>query len=518
MPTLISTSATPCAPSTIRGRRWRATTRHWRCSRITRRAQENRGSALLDLQRYSEAAQAFAGLLACEPERDYLRGRVLHARLQSCEWDGFEESSQDIAARIRAGQRMEIPFMGLAHLHDANLQLLCAAAYVADKHPPVPGERGWGGGEKIRLAYLSGDLREHAVTFLMAGIFERHDRERFEVFAISFRPPEDSATGRRIAAAFDRFVDVSGMTDGAVAALLRELGIDVAIDLMGHTAGSRTGILAHRPAPVQVQYLGYPGSMGAPYVDYIIADDFLVPPGAEAFYSEKIARLACGFQANDDRRAADPTPTRAEALLPETGVVFCCFNNIYKLNPPIFDVWMRLLSAAPGSVLWLAVDDPATRARLGQEAAKRDVPPERLVFAPRVFYAAHLARLKLADLFLDTLPFNAGATASDALWAGVPVITCAGEAFASRMAGSLLHACGMPELVTGGLAEYEALALRLALDDGERAAVRARLRDRVAASSLFDTDAICRHLEAAYAMMLERHRHGEAPDHLAVKI
>jgi predicted O-linked N-acetylglucosamine transferase (SPINDLY family) len=439
-------------------------------------ALDNRGIALLDLGRFAEAARAFESLLAAVPDRDYAPGRLLHAKLSICDWSRHDAMSREIARRIASGARVDIPFMLLAHEESAALQRACAASYVADKHPPRPGPAQGRRHDRIRLAYLSADFRAHPMAFLMAGVFEGHDRERFETIAVSFEPPEESAMGRRVQGAFDQFMDVSARTDREVVALLRDLGIDIAIDLMGHTANSRTDILAHRVAPVQVNYLGYPGTMGADYIDAIIADDFVVPEGAERFYTERIIRLPRCFQANDDRRAADESPSREAVGLPGHGVVFCAFNN-------------------PGSVLWMFADDPAARANLAAEAAARGVLPGRIAFAPRVPYPAHLARLTLADVFLDTYPFNGGTTVSDALWSGVPVVTRGGEAFASRMAGSLLTAVGLPDLIAWDFPGYEAIARRLAEDPAALASAKARLR--LGRGGLFDTAAFCGDYEAA---------------------
>ncbi len=495
-------------------------------------ALDGRGLALLDLGRAPEAAEAFAALLAADPDYPYARGRLLHARQSCADWSGHEALSRDIRERVARGERADVPFLFLAHGADADLQLRCAAAYVADKHPApapeaVPISRapafepapifGRAPSGRIRVAYLSGDFRTHPVSFLMAGVFEHHDRARFETVGVSFRPPEDSETGRRVARAFDRFVDVSAHTDAAVAALMREAGIDIAVDLMGHTANSRTGILARRAAPVQVNYLGYPGTMGAGYIDAIIADDFVVPPGSERFYAERVVRLPHCFQANDAERRAGPTPSRAACGLPDAGLVVCAFNNTPKINPASFAAAMRLLAAVPGSVLWLLAESPDARAHLAAAAGAHGIAAGRLVFAPRVAYPAHLARLRLADLFLDSFPFNGGTTVSDALWAGVPVVTCAGEAFASRMAGSLLRAAGLPDLVAADLAAAEVLARRLGGDAAAREAIRDRLARARTASPLFDTALFCRHLEAAFATLHAAAGRGEAISHFAVE-
>ena len=352
----------------------------------------------------------------------------------------------------------------------------------------------------------------------MAGLFEKHDRERFETIAMSFLPEDPSATGQRVKAAFSRFVDVSRASDREVAGLMRELEVDIAVDLMGFTADNRTAIFAHRAAPIQVNYLGFPATMGADYIDYIIADRFVIPEDKRAYCSEQVVYLPESFQANDDQRKIGETiPTRLEAGLPETGFVFCSFNNSYKINPAIFDVWMRLLKTVAGSVLWLVADSLSVQNNLRREAGKRDVEASQLIFAPRLPYADHLARFRLADLFLDTLPFNAAATASDALWAGVPVLTCAGEAFASRIAGSLLNAVGLPDLITYSMEDYEALALKLATTPAMLSELRARLARNRTTHPLFDTDRFRRHIEAAYITMWERVQRGEPPVSFAVQ-
>jgi predicted O-linked N-acetylglucosamine transferase (SPINDLY family) len=297
------------------------------------------------------------------------------------------------------------------------------------------------------------------VSFLLAGLFENHDRERFETIAISLRPGDQSKTGARVRNAFERFIDVSGHSDAEIAALMHGLQIDIAVDLMGYTHDARTAIFARRPAPIQVNYLGFPGTLGADYFDYIIADESVVPRHLQHHVTENVVYLPDCFQGNDDRRELVATPAvRAQVGLPEAAFVFCSFNRSYKLNPPMFDIWMRLLKSVPGSVLWLLAERESVQRNLSTEAARRGVDPARLIFADWLPYQQHLARLRSADLFLDALPFNAGTAASDALWAGVPVLTCAGEAFASRMGASLLNALGMPELITSSPQDYERLA------------------------------------------------------------
>jgi predicted O-linked N-acetylglucosamine transferase (SPINDLY family) len=325
--------------------------------------------------------------------------------------------------------------------------------------------------------------------------------------------------GQRVRRAFSEVFDVSMRSDREIASLLQDLEIDIAVDLNGFTGAMRSEIFAYRAVPIQVNYLGFPGTMGAPYIDYIIADEFVIPPAYAQFYSEQVVYLPDCFQASDDRRpVGGRAPTRAEEGLAEESFVFCSFNNSYKINPPLFDVWMRLLERVPGSTLWLLAGNETVRKNLLREAQIRGVDGRRLVFAERRSYESHLARLPLADLFLDSVPFNAGATAGDALWAGLPVLTCAGEAFAARMAGSLLRATGMPELITHSLQAYESTALKLAASTSELQALRARLvsgRDRL---PLFDTDRFRRHLEAAYEQMWQRYQRHESPQQIKVRM
>ncbi len=472
--------------------------------------------ALLALQQRDAAVESLARTLQLDPDFDFAAGALLHAQQCSADWSVRlpAASRQQVTDAVLAGRCADLPFSFLSVSDSAAAQRQCARTYGAHRCPPATPR--WNGEryrhERIRVAYLSGDFRAHAVSYLLAGVFEQHDPGRFETIAVSFRPEESTAFGQRVKAAFSRFIDVSGRSDLQVASLLRSLEIDIAVDLTGFTAGLRPRILAHRPAPIQVNYLGFPGTLGVPYMDYILADDFVIPKDRAQHYAEQIVYLPNSFQANDGRRVISEQPvTRAAVGLPDDAFVFCCFNNTYKLNPMMFDLWMRLLDRVPGAVLWLLSAGETACTNLKREAALRGIADHRLVFAPRVPYAEHLGRLGMADLFLDTLPFNGGTTASDALWAGLPLLTCAGEAFAARMAGSLLHAAGLSELVTSGLDRYEATALRLAQQPGELQALRRRLHRNRGWAPLFDTDRFRRNLERAYEHMWQRHERGDEP-------
>ncbi len=479
------------------------------------KALHNRGTALAELQRYSDAAQSFAQLIALDPDYDYAIGNLLKCYLHCCAWENVPSIAKRVTDVVDRGGRAIVPFSFLAVSSSEASQRQCSTTYVAERYPASPeplsnGQRYHH--DRIRVAYLSADFHDNATAYLMAELFELHDRRRFEITAISFGPDTGSAMRKRLQPSFKQFVDVRAKSDREVARMLRGWEIDIAVDLKGFTANSRTGIFSLRPTPLQINYLGFPGTMGADYIDYIIGDRHVIPPGHEAFYTEKVVRLPHSYQANDSkRRIADRTPTRTEVGLPGAGFVFCCFNSSYKIASEIFDVWMRLLKGVEGSVLWLLEDNVEASRNLRDEAARRGVAPDRLVFARRLNLDEHLARHRLADLFLDTLPYNAHTTASDALWAGLPVLTCTGSAFAGRVAGSLLTAAGLPALITQGLEEYETLALRLATTPAMLTANRASLALGRNDCPLFDTGRFRRHIEAAYAEMWERYQRGQAP-------
>jgi predicted O-linked N-acetylglucosamine transferase (SPINDLY family) len=483
-------------------------------------AHHNLGMLYQSLKRHEEAAASLEHALRLAPAMTYTLGYLVWNKLAICRWDGLEQQIDLLRRQVRGGEVAVDPFTLVAISPSPREQLLCAERHAAEKLPR-PAAPLWRGPrshrERIRLAYLSADFHEHATAHLAARLFELHDRSRFELIGVSYGADDGSPMRRRLAAAFERFVDVRPQGDEEAARALRRMEVDIAVDLKGYTTGARPAILAHRPAPVQASYLGYPGTMGVPFIDYIIADRFVLPEQDQRWYAEKVVYLPDCYQVNDDRRAiADRVPTRAHAGLPQEAFVFCCFNNSYKIVPEQFAVWMRLLGKAPGSVLWLLEDSPAAKRSLQASARSSGVDPGRLVFAPRVPAAEHLARQRLADLFLDTLPCNAHTTASDALWAGLPVLTCVGATFAGRVAGSLLAAAGLPELVTRDAGEYEALALKLAREPALLAALREKLARNRPAAALFDTDRFRRRLEAAYAAMWEAFRRGEPPRAFAV--
>jgi protein O-GlcNAc transferase len=377
--------------------------------------------------------------------------------------------------------------------------------------------------DRIRIAYLSADFHEHATAYLMAGLFEHHDKSRFDITAVSFGLDDNSGVRHRIRQACEHFYNVRNNSDQEIAALLRGREIDIAVDLKGFTANSRIEVLSRRPAPIQVNYLGYPGTMGAPYIDYILADATVIPEDQFPFYTEKVVWLPDSYQVNDDKRhISEHTPTRLDCGLPEKGFVYCCFNNPFKLNPEMFDIWMRLLHATQGGVLWLFEGTSSSsadlcRENLYREAEKRNISPNRLVFAAKTNLADHLARHRLADLFLDTLPYNAHTTASDALWAALPVVTCLGSTFAGRVSASLLNAAGLPELIATSREDYEALALRFAHDPSLLAATKIKLARNRGGCPLFNTRRFTTHIESAYLSMWRAYREGRRPANFAVE-
>ena len=481
----------------------------------------NRGNPLRDLKRHEDAVRSYARLLELAPDYSFAKGELLHAKMLCCDWKGLTGLAESIENDIRVGKKSAEPFGYQAISNSARDLRLCAEIFAAEKFPRSQIKL-WDGerynNTKIRIGYLSGEFRHQATSILMTGLFELHDKNRFELFAFDNGWDDASEIRGRINRAFDEIVDITHLGDLEAAATIKHRKIDILVNLNGYFGRARQGIFSHKPCPIQVNYLGFPGTIGADYMDYILADSHVIPPEHEACYTEKVVYLPDTYQANDSRRGiAERTPTRTEVKLPDTGFVFCCFNNNYKITPDIFDRWMRLLNQVPGSVLWLLEDNVVASRNLRREAEQRGVAPERLVFAAMMKLDEHLARHRLAGLFLDTLPYNAHTTGSDALWAGLPLLTCQGTTFPGRVAASLLNAVGLPELITYSLEEYEALALKLATHPALLADLRARLARNRTTHPLFDTDRFRRHMESAYLTMWERVQRGEPPVSFAVQ-
>ena len=477
-----------------------------------------RANILFELERWEEAAREYEVLLAANAPPAWLHGYLTICRLHCCDWRRLDEQKRSISSALKRGEFVIDP-VGIACISDSlDEQRQCAKIWARDRCPPAPPL--WSGERylhpRIRVAYLSADFRAHATAFLMAGVFEHHERSKFEVTAISWSTDDRSEMRKRLKNGFDNFVEAGDLTDAEIAKKIRELEIDIAIDLKGYTNESRPAILAHRPAPVQAQYLAFPGTMGVGFIDYLIGDRITVPESNTDFYSEKMVWLPGSYQCNDNRRPLPGRePTRYETGLPP-GFVFCCFNANHKIAPDVFAIWMRLLNRISGSVLWLLDDNPAATRNLRASAQAHGVAPDRLIFAPHADPVSHLARQSSADLFLDTLPYNAHTTASDALWAGLPVLTMCGSTFAGRVAASVLTAAGVPELVTNSPREYEELALLLANEPARLGAIRRKLSENRASCALFDTRRFTRNLESAYRIMQERSQSGLAPENFAV--
>ncbi|MCG2626904.1 tetratricopeptide repeat protein [Bradyrhizobium sp. WYCCWR 13023] len=467
--------------------------------------------------RHDEAIGALERTVALDKAFPFALSKLVDSRRKRADWRSFEREQAGLDEAVESGVAVD-PFTFLHASSSPARQLTCAKTFVAKVAPergaarprtPSPVSR-------LRIGYMSADFRNHAIGHLMVGVIEEHDRERFEVSAISYGPDDRSELRDRLKAAFERFEDVSHLPDEDVVKLIRQLDIEVLVDLGGFTAGARPRILAHRAAPIQVNYLGYPGTMGAPYMDYVMADPIIVPEAEQKHYSEKVIYLPDSYQATDARRSLANVPARSEVGLADDAFVYCAFNRTSKITPVLFDVWMRLLAKTAGSVLWLLDGDPIAKENLKREAVARGIAAERIVFASHAPADAHLARHQLADLYLDTLPYNAHTAASDALWAGLPVVTCLGTAFAGRVAASILNAVGLPELVTQSLDDYESLALRIAHDPELRAALKGKLASQRTTWPLFDTARMTRHIEKAFNEMWRRHCAGEAPASFAV--
>ncbi|WP_246667469.1 tetratricopeptide repeat protein [Bradyrhizobium macuxiense] len=479
------------------------------------RAWLGRGNLLTSMERHDEALAAYERGLALEPDGVGLQGLRLRSKQNLCNWDDFESECSHLIESVAHDELVTDPFAFLSLASRSEDQHICAKRWTRryqQAREPV-----WNGEvykhDRVRIGYVSADFQEHATAYLMAGVFDSHRRSLFDVTAISIGPSDSSPMRRRLESAFEHFLDAGRLSDAEVAAKIAAAEIDILVDLKGFTKSARTNIFTRRAAPIQVNYLGYPGTMGADYIDYIIADPTVIPPAAQRDYSEKVVYLPDCYQPNDSRRrVAETTPTRAQCGLPEQGFVFCCFNNNYKITPDVFDVWMRILRKVPGSVLWLFESNAAAPANLKQEAERRGVDAARIVFARSVPLPDHLARHRLADLFLDTLPYNAHTTASDALWAGLPVLTRIGETFAGRVAASLLKAIGLPELITDSPERYEGLAIEIAQRPEILQALKTKLADNRLRAPLFDTKRFTEQIEAAYLAMHERFQAGLAPD------
>ncbi len=483
-------------------------------------AHANRGNVLAVLNQHEAAIRSYDKTTAINPHYKFVQGMKLHEKMKICDWEDISREVREIIQGIQCNKNICPPF-AVFHFSDSlPLQHQVASIWAKDITPSdleIGCIQKYPRRKKIRVGYFSMNFNTHPVARLTAELFELHDRNRFEVYAFSFGFGARDDMRIRLESGFDQFFDVKEKSDKEIVIIARQMQIDIAIDLAGFTADSRPGIFALRAAPLQVNYLGFPGTMGAEYIDYIIADKELIPDMDQLHYTEKIIYLPV-FQANDRKRQiAEKIFTREELCLPQNGFVFCCFNNNAKFTPETFDVWMRILINVDNSFLLLFSDSDSVINNLVEEALKRGVEATRLVFCGSLKPSEYLARYRAADLFLDTLPFNAGTTSSDALWAGLPVLTCAGKSFSSRMGSSLLRAIGLPELVTTTYEDYETLAIELATSPQRIFAIKQKLQQNRLRTPLFDTKSFAKNIEAAYSKIFELHQSDLPPQTIVIE-
>jgi predicted O-linked N-acetylglucosamine transferase (SPINDLY family) len=480
----------------------------------------NRGNALQELKRLDEALASYDRAIVLKPDIDFILGLSLHTKMHLCLWDDLAHRLNELTYKINNNEKVAFPFPILALLDDPAVQRKTAEIYVNEKYPQshvLSKIDRYPHHPKIRIGYFSADFHNHATMHLMAELFESHNKDKFELIAFSFGPDKQDEWRQRALLCFDQFVDVRFKSDREIAVLAGAMKIDIAVDLKGFTTDSRAGIFAERSAPIQVNYLGYPGTMAADYIDYLIADRTLIPEDKQQHYSEKIVYLPNSYLVNVSKRSVTETAlTRQELGLPDTGFVFCCFNNNYKITPTTFAGWMRILKAVEGSVLWLFESNSSAVKNLRKEAVKFGVNEGRLIFAKHMPIADHLNRIQRADLFIDTLPCNAHTTTSDALRMGLPVLTLIGHAFASRVAASLLNAVNLPELITTTQEQYESLAIELAMHPEKLKIIKDKLASNLPTAPLYDTPLFTKHLESAYMTMVDRYQQGLVPDHIYV--
>ena len=487
------------------------------------KAWSSKGNVLSELKRYEEAIAHYNKALILNQDLDWIFGDLAHIQMKICAWQNLQDERQRITSGLHSNHKIIRPFSLLSLMDDGFLHKVASEIYVQDKYPansslgPIQKRAKK---EKIRIGYFSPDFTEHPVAYLTSELFEIHDRSQFEVFAFSLQGTgEDDLMRSRLMNGFDRFLDIENLSDLQISALARELEIDIAIDLSGLTKNSRAGIFASRAAPIQVNWLGYPGTIGAKFFDYMVADATLIPESSRQFFTENIAYLPHTYMVDDSKRVPSSRVfTRKECGLPENGFVFCCFNNDFKFNEQVLEGWSRIMLKVNDSVLWVSKNNEQFMAGIKSEFEKRGVNPSRIIFAERVeLMADHLSRYSLANLFLDTHPYNAHTTSVDALKAGIPVVTLMGESFASRVAASLLNAVGLPELITNTQDKYEELVIDLATQPSKLDSIKKKLKENLADAPLFNTELFARNLESAYIQMMERYLADLEPEHIFIK-
>lgn len=480
----------------------------------------NCGIIFQELLRFEEALKSYQKVINLDPNFPFIKGDIVHCKMQMNKWDSFFDDLESINSDVTNNKFSATPFGYQGISNSPKLLGKAASLFSLSKYPPRinrPAKIAKASNKKIKIGYLCGEFRQQATSILMVNLWEMHDKEKFELIGFDNGWDDESPIRRRIEKAFDRFINISSMSDFAVVESIKYEAVDILINLNCFFGLSRNPVFSYKPAPIQVNYLGFPGTLGVTYMDYIIADKYVIPEYSRDFYSEKVVYLPNCYQVNDkNRKISAKEFTREELGLPSDGFVFCCFNNNYKITPPIFDTWARIIKSVEGSVLWLLEDNPYSVVNLRREAQNRGLEASRLVFAKRIDLPEHLARHTAADLFLDTLPYNAHTTASDALWAGLPVLTCMGESFASRVAASLLNAIELPELITTSQEQYEAMAIELASNKEKLKAIKRKLKCNKLNTPLFDTQKFTSHIEAAYVQMYERFHSDLSPDHIFI--
>ena len=482
-------------------------------------AYSNAGAVLINSKRYVEAVKRYGRAVKLKPEINYLLGNFLHAKMYICDWQNYDSHLETLLKKINDQEKVAIPFATLALISDPAIQKQVAQIYVKDNFPlrsNLPPIRKYLERKKIRIGYFSADFREHPVSYLTAELFELHNRNDFEVIAFSFGLDTQDELRKRLELAFDEFIDVSNLNEQEICSLAREMEIDIAIDLGGFTSDSRTNIFAMRAAPLQISYLGYLGTMGAEYFDYLIADPIIIPEDNKQYYTEKIIYLP-SYQVNDSyQKISQKIFSREEIGLPNDAFVFCSFNNVFKLTPQTFESWMRILTEVDRSVLLLFDANETATKNIKREAEARGISSERIVFGKHLPLPEYRARYRVADLFLDSLPYNAGTTASDALRVGLPVLTQMGESFASRVAASLLNSLGLTELITRNIQEYEVLAIDLAKNPDKLEAIKIKLKNNLETSPLYNTKLFTQNIEFAYKAIFERYQCDLDAEHIYI--
>ena len=480
----------------------------------------NCGITFQELLLLEDALKSYEKVIGLDPNFPFIKGDIIHCKMRMNKWDSFFEDLESINSDVINNKFSATPFGYQGICNSPKLLGRAACLFSLSKYPPrinQPAKVTKVSNKKIKIGYLCGEFRHQATSILMVNLWEMHNKEKFELIGLDNGRDDGSPIRRRIEKAFDKFINISSMSDSAVVELIKYETVDILINLNCFFGLSRNPVFSYKPAPIQVNYLGFPGTLGVTYMDYIVADKYVIPDYSRDFYSEKVAYLPNCYQVNDRNREISAKEfTREELGLPIDGFVFCCFNNNYKITPTIFDTWVRILKSVEGSVLWLLDDNPYSVVNLRKEAQTRGLEASRLVFAKRMDLPEHLARHRAADLFLDTLPYNAHTTASDALWAGLPVLTCMGESFASRVAASLLNAIELPELITTSQEQYEAKAIELAFNKEKLKAIKRKLERNKLNTPLFDTLKFTNHIEAAYVQMYERYHSDLSPDHIFI--